>query len=175
MKTVLIFILLTLSLQAKVLISVDDALKTSFGKQITINKKSIMLKKHEAKKLMKMARSKIKSKIFKTYIVKDSTSIVIGYGVLLSQKIRSKNGVFLYSINKEGTLLNIEVIAFNEPLEYLPSTQWKKQFNNVTKDEEPVLKRNISTITGATLSAKAITDSSRIALGLYELRLKESK
>jgi Na+-translocating ferredoxin:NAD+ oxidoreductase RnfG subunit len=99
-------------------------------------------------------------------------SKIVGYSVLISKNIRSKNGVVLYMLDAQGVLKGIEVIAFNEPLEYLPSDEWKKQFKGLDLKALPKVGDNIHTITGATLSAKSITRSARIAQALYDIKLK---
>ncbi len=172
MKILFLSIFLVSFIDAKVLVMVDTAMSSSFGLDISITKKNILLKKEEAKKVQTIAKVKIKSKIFKVYLAKRD-SILVGYGVLISQKIRSKNAVILYSISKDGILKNIEIIAFNEPLEYLPSKKWKEQFRNTNARNSLKVGTDIAVISGATLSARAITNSSRVALALYEVSLKK--
>lgn len=171
MKALLISIFLLTTMNAKVLVMVDTAMGSSFSSDINIVKKNILLNKNEAKNLQKIAQHKRKSKIFKVYLAKKDSEVV-GYGVLISQKVRSKNAVVLYSISKDGILKNIEIIAFNEPLEYLPSQKWKEQFKNKRTEDQLEVGTDIATISGATLSASAITNSSRVALALYQIKLK---
>ena len=172
MKKLFITLLFGVFLYGEVLINIDQAMQTEYGKNIEIKKKSIILTKDEAIKIQKIAKTKINSKIFKVYIAKNDSNI-IGFSVLMSKKIRSKNGVILYMLDTKGTLKGIEIIAFNEPLEYLPSEDWKKQFNELAKNTNPKVGQNIHTITGATLSAKTITSGARIAQALYIIKLKE--
>ncbi|MCD6190216.1 MAG: FMN-binding protein, partial [Sulfurimonas sp.] len=67
----------------------------------------------------------------------------------------------------------IEIIAFNEPLEYLPSDKWNSQFENVSTDKMLRVSKEIPTITGATLSARSITDGSRVAFAFYNEVLRD--
>jgi len=170
-KTTTLLLLLGTILQAQILISPIDAMKESFGAEATIAKKNILLSNAKAKEVQKSAKLKLDTKIYRVFSAKKE-EILLGYGILVSQKVRSKNAVVLYIIENEK-LKNIEVIAFNEPLEYVPSKTWNEQFNNTPTSKYLELNRDIPTITGATLSARGITDGSRVAFALYNTLLKD--
>jgi len=146
--SLLILSLFALSLSAKVLISPVDAMKQNYGNDAVIVKKNMLLSKAQALNIQKNSSTKLK-------------------------KVRSKNAVVLYFISKDNILKSIEIIAFNEPLEYLPSDKWNSQFENVSTDKMLRVSREIPTITGATLSARSITDGSRVAFAFYNEVLKD--
>jgi len=157
---------LALSLSAKILVSPVDAMKSSYGLESEISKKNILLNSSLAKTIEKNAKVKLKSKIFRTFkAVKDGE--VLGFGVLVNRKIRSKNGVVLYMISNKSILDSIEIIAFNEPMEYIPSKKWLTQFDKVSTDKKLRVGKEIATVTGATLSARSVTDGSRVAFAIY--------
>jgi len=167
MKPILLLPLLFLlnTLDAKVLISPLDAMKENYSLNATVSKKNILLTKTRFNRVQKNAKVKLSTKIYRIFIAKEGEK-VLGYGVLVNKKVRSKNAVVLYFISK-NTLLGIEIIAFNEPLEYIPTKTWKSQFSNIATDKMLKISREIPTITGATLSARAITDGSRVAFAIY--------
>lgn len=166
-----LFIFLALPLSAKVLISPFDAMKGTYGKTAEVSKKNILLKNAQAEKISKDAKTKLETKIFRVFKALKNNEI-LGYGILINRKVRSKNAVVLYMISKDSILKGIEIIAFNEPAEYIPSKTWIKQFDNISTDERLILSRDIPTITGATLSARSLVDSSRIAFAFYNEMLK---
>lgn len=169
-----ILILISTNLSAKMLISPFDAMKSSYGETAEITKKNILLKNNQAKKVSKNAKAKLNSKIFRVFkATKDDK--LLGYGILVSRVMRTKNAVVLYLISKDSVLKGIEIIAFNEPPEYIPSKTWSKQFENIPTDKRLVLSKNIPKITGATLSARGFVDGSRVALAFYEEILKGKK
>lgn len=173
MRKLLLYLLifLTLPLSAKMLISPINAMEQNYGAKCKIVEDSIILSAAEAKKIQEASQVKLGSKIFKIFkALQDGKTI--GYGVLINRKIRSKNGVVLYMISQESVLKGIEVIAFNEPMEYVPSKKWISQFENVKTDAPLALDKNIPTITGATLSAKSFVDGSRVAFAIYNEILK---
>jgi len=167
----ILLIFLSTQIDAKVLISPADAMKQNFTKNTKISKKTITLTAKQAKNLQKAAKAKIKNKKIKLFIAKKSTK-TLGYGIIINKKVRSKNAVVLYIIDNKGILKTIEIIAFNEPLEYIPSKTWQKQFQNISTKKKLKLNKDIPTITGATLSAKSIVDGSRLAFAFYEEIIK---
>ena len=171
MKYIYLVLLLILPLNAKMITSPIDAMILSFGEKTKVTKKNIMLTSAQAKAVSKDAKAKLKSKIFRVFTATKNEKIV-GYGVLVSKKVRSKNAVILYIISKDSIIKSIEIIAFNEPTEYIPSKTWIAQFDNVSADKRFVVGKDIPTITGATMSARSIVDGSRIALAIYNEILK---
>ena len=169
-KFTLLLLLTLLSLQAQILTSPIDAMKENYGADIEVSKKNYLLHSDEADKVQKLAQLKLDTKIYRIYTAKKGDKI-LGYGVLVSRKVRSNTAVVLYTIH-DDTLQTIDIIAFNEPLEYVPTQTWQEQFNNVATDNYLQLNREIPTITGATLSARSITDGSRLAFALYNTLLK---
>lgn len=166
-----LFILISIELSANMLISPIDAMKQSFGANTTIVKNNILLNNEQAKIIQNNAKVKLDSKIFKTFKAMQGDK-TLGFGIIINKKVRSKNAVVLYLISTDSTLLSIEIIAFNEPMEYIPSKKWTSQFENVPTDKQLHVGREIPTITGATLSARSITDSSRLAFAFYNEMLK---
>jgi len=166
-----ILLLLTTGLSAKMLVSPFDIMKAAYGQTTEISKKNILLKKSQLKKIQQNAKAKIKSKIFRVFkaVSKGET---LGFGILVNRKVRSKNAAILYIISKDSVLKSIEIIAFNEPMEYIPSRTWIKQFENISTDKRLRISKEIPTITGATLSARSIVDGSRVAFAFYEEILK---
>ena len=79
----------------------------------------------------------------------------------------------MYFIDVNGVSKGIEVIAFNEPLEFLASKKWMSQFKNISYEKKLKFNKDIPTITGATLTARSLVTGSRIASAFYEVILKD--
>ncbi len=171
MKKTFLVIVLTSSLCAQLLLSPFDALKMNFDDGITVDKKSILLSKTQAQAVQELAKVKLSTKIYKTFTVTQEDTL-LGYGVLVIQKVRTKNSAVLSIITPEGRLKGIEIIAFNEPPEFIPSKLWVDTFKERRLDDTLKLGREIPNISGATFSARSATDASRIALAIYEVVIK---
>ncbi|MBU1658799.1 FMN-binding protein [bacterium] len=167
-------LLFALSLSAKVMTSPVDAMKYTYGAESEISKKNILLSAKQASTIEKEAQVQLDTKIFRVFKAQKNQK-TLGFGILINKKVRSKNAVVLYFISAESLLKGIEIIAFNEPPEYLPSDNWNKQFINISTHQMLKLSKDISTITGATLSARSITDGSRVAFAFYNEILKDTE
>ena len=170
-KMTLIFLLCISMLIAEDKISIDDILKINYNESnISIEKKSLILTKEEAKNIQKEARSKVHSKIVRYYKVSDGEQI-LGHAILLKQKIRTKNAAILYMVDANNTMIAIEIISFKEPSEYKPNSTWKEIFIGKTTEDTLVAGKDIATISGATLSARAIANAARVALAIAQKKL----
>ena len=134
----------------------------------SVDTRNIILNDTQVTELTKLSMQKINTKLHRIYLAKNGEKTV-GYGVLMNQKVRTKSAIALYLITLDNKIKSIEVVAFNEPLEYLPSATWLNVFDNKSAANTLKLNQDIPTTTGATLSARAITDGARAALALLEI------
>ncbi len=170
-KLLLLLLIFTFNiLQAQMLVSPINAMKEAYDLNATVTKKNILLSNTKFKNIQKNAKTKLDTKIYRIFTAKKDGNI-LGYGVLVSRKVRSKNGVVLYFI-KDSKLQGIEVIAFNEALEYLTTDRWNSQFEDINTSKMLRLNRDIPSISGATMSARSVVEGSRIAFAIYNELLK---
>ncbi|DAB27437.1 MAG: FMN-binding protein [Sulfurimonas sp. RIFOXYD12_FULL_33_39] len=167
-----LLILLAFPLSANILTSPIDAMHQSYGADSKISKENIILTSKIAEKIEQDAKIKLDEKIIRVFKASKNDKTV-GFGVLINRKVRSKNGVVLYIISTDSVLKSIEIVAFNEPMEYIPSKNWMLQFENIKTDNMLKVGKEIPTITGATMSARSIVDGSRLAFAIYNELLKE--
>lgn len=167
MKTLALLALLITFSFAQVL--GDPAALTQKGfnaKQVSIS--NIILTPAQMSELTKLSAQKIDSKLFRVYVAKNGDKIA-GYGVLVNKKVRTKSAVTVYIIGVDQKIKSVEIVAFYEPMDYLPTETWLNVFDNKTSNDTLKLNQDIPTTTGATVSARAITDGARLALSLLEV------
>ncbi|MBE0498858.1 MAG: FMN-binding protein [Campylobacterales bacterium] len=168
----IIFLAAALSLHAQLLLSPFDAMALNYGEGAEVKQKNIMLSKAKASEVSRLSQVKLDTNIYKIYSATKGDEL-LGYGVLVMQKVRSKDAAVLSLISPEGELKGIEIIAFNEPPEYIPSKNWTELFKGLRLSEQLVLGKDIPTISGSTLSARSATKAARVALAIYEIELKQ--
>ncbi|MCX6061967.1 MAG: FMN-binding protein [Campylobacterales bacterium] len=139
----------------------------AFGSK-SVDTQNIILSGAQLQELIKTSQQSIESKLYRLYVAKNEAK-VLGYGVLMNKKVRTKTAVALYLIGTDSKIKSIEIVAFNEPMEYLPTKTWLDGFDNKSSANVLKLNQDIPTTTGATLSARAITDGARAALALLEI------
>ena len=90
----------------------------------------------------------------------------VGRAYLDTHVVRTKKESLLVMLNPDGTLKRVEVVAFLEPPEYMPSERWYQQFDGKTLNDNLKLDRDIRAVTGATLTARATTEAVRRVMAI---------
>ena len=89
---------------------------------------------------------------------------VVGRAYVDTHVVRTKRESLLISLHADGTVKRIDITAFLEPIEYLPSERWFAQYDDRPLDDDLALRRAIRTIAGATLSGVATNAAVRRVL-----------
>lgn len=167
----LLGIFLSQSSFAKTNASIESVVKSSFSSVSSVDAQQLVLTKAQYESIKKRAKAAVRTKVYRYYDIK-SGSKIIGYGVLITRKIRTKKATVLYAFDLSGKLKFSEIMAFAEPPEFIPNKQWMSQFVNKTSSAKLTMGKDIPTISGSTLSARTISDGARIARAIYEVILR---
>jgi len=168
----LTLVLASASLYGQLLLKPADAIKAAYPTSTSSEKKSILLTKEQASVVQKLVKKKLKSKIFTFYIIKKDDKIIAHAG-LFTNKVRSKTGTYMTFINPNGKIQSIEIVAFNEPPEYIPKKRWLKLFNEKTINDNIKVKESIPNLSGATLSATSASNTAKLMLAVWEVKYKK--
>ncbi len=150
----------------------ENALKALYpGAEIQI--KNIVLKKEQKERAERIAGVPIGSRLVSIYMVKKKGKVV-AYGYVDVHRVRTHNESVLFVINPKGEIELVEVLSFNEPLEYMADEDWLALFKGRLLGKDKLrLGRDIPNMTGATLTARAITKAARRALALWKVLFGE--
>ena len=99
---------------------------------------------------------------------------VLGYAILDTHRVRTLPESFLVVLDTKGTVASTHILAFHEPLEYMPSDRWLALLENRSLTDDLRLGRDIAGVTGSTLSSHAVLGGVRRALAIYEVLLSET-
>lgn len=149
---------------AAVYMTKDEALREAFGDAV-VTRKSFVLDDTQADSVQKLAGARLESRIAAAYVATVDDSIV-GTAFFDTRIVRTMPGVFMTVIAPDLTVREVHVLAFHEPADYAPSRRWLDQYDGRPLEDGLWPKRDIRNISGATLSARAIAESVRIALAL---------
>ena len=94
---------------------------------------------------------------------------LVGVAFFDTHRVRTLNGTAMVAVKANGTLLRVELVAFHEPLEYLPKEPWVRQLDGRALDPELSLRGSIRPLAGATLTAHALVDAARRGLALHQV------
>jgi hypothetical protein len=75
----------------------------------------------------------------------------------------------LFLVGTDHELKRIEVLSFDEPMEYLPKPLWFGTFQNKKLNPELEIKSGIPMVTGASLSARSVVEASRRVLAIHNV------
>jgi Na+-translocating ferredoxin:NAD+ oxidoreductase RnfG subunit len=94
---------------------------------------------------------------------------LIGVAFFDTHRVRTLNETAMIALSQEGKVIRVEVVAFREPQDYMAKQAWVRQFEGKKLDPDLSLERNIRPLSGATLTAHALTDAARRALALWRV------
>jgi transcriptional regulator of nitric oxide reductase len=156
---------------AKVFHSQAAALELAFPDADRVETDTRVLSKAEVAAVESASRSKLDTRIAKFYVAWKGDA-VIGYAFIDVHTVRTLPEAFMVVLDPDGTTRSVRVLAFHEPLDYLPTDRWYEQFERKSLDDSLRLGRDIHAIAGATLSARAVTRSVRRVLALFRIVVK---
>jgi hypothetical protein len=153
---------------AKVFYAKEEALRTAFPEADTIDKETFFLTDDQKRQVEALARTRLDSKLVTVYIGKRAKK-PLGYAIIDVHTVRTLPEAVMVVLSPEGRVASTLVLAFYEPLEYLPNERWLRQFDQATLTPDLRVGGRIAGITGATLTARAMSESVRKVLALHQV------
>lgn len=173
-------VLVTLSLvhggvaSAKVFASQNQALGEAFPDASRIDRQTILLRKQETAALAAILREEIQSKIVVLHTAYKDDEI-LGYAHIDVHNVRTKPEALMIVLTPTGTVRSVRMLAFHEPLDYLPTDRWYGQFAGMSGQDGLRVGRDVHGVVGATLSARAAADGVRRMLAYWEVLLRPAE
>jgi Na+-translocating ferredoxin:NAD+ oxidoreductase RnfG subunit len=156
---------------AKVFYSRSEALELAFPDAERVEDETFVLTDEQAQRIGAIAQAPLDSKLVKIYTGRRGDQ-VLGYAVIDIHDVRSMPEAFMVVLTPEGSVRSVRVLAFHEPLDYLPNDRWYSQFDEKSLESPLHLGGDIHGIVGATLSARATTRGVRRALAFYRVLVR---
>ncbi len=94
---------------------------------------------------------------------------VVGTAYFDAHRVRTLPETLMVVVDPSGRVARVEVLAFHEPKEYLAPAPWLKRWIGRELNEELMLRRGVDGITGATLTARAVTAAVREILAIHQI------
>lgn len=151
----------------------QEALALAFpGAQLT--RKEFVLSEAQAGRVKALAQVELPGSWTVAYEARKNGTVV-GVAFFDTHRVRTLNETLLVALSPEGRVLRVEAVVFREPAEYMAKEAWVKQFEGKTLDPQLSLKGAIHPLSGATLTAHAMTDAARRCLALHQVLYREAK
>lgn len=153
---------------APVYSSREEALGRAFPPPAKVERRTFFLTDSEKERASRASRSKIDSALVVAYVARGPSGPV-GTGYFDTHTVRTMPETLLVTVRPDGTLSAVEVVAFNEPEDYLPRRGWLKLFSGRRLDDELAVGRGLAHVTGATLTTRVIADAVRRVLAIHSI------
>jgi hypothetical protein len=155
---------------AKVFYARDEAMVLAFPDAENVAARDFFLTPEQRSDIESHAKAPLESNLLTVY-VGHREQRVIGYAVLDTHVVRTLPETFLIVLTPDGEVAATYVLAFYEPLEYLPAQRWLEQFIGKRANDDLHVGHGIAAISGSTLSSRAIAAGIRRALAIHAVLL----
>ena len=152
---------------ARVYLTVQQALDSAFPKPARVERRTLYLDEGQARRAAEMSGVSVEARVV-PYYVGDIAGRPAGYAYFDTHLVRTLPETILVLVAPDGTLKRIEILSFDEPEDYLPTSRWLQQFPGRSLQDLGA-RQGIRTLTGATLSSRAVTQAARRILTIHRL------
>lgn len=152
---------------AKVFYSKKSALAAAFPGADRVDQVNLFLSAADAEAITTAAGTPWPNRLTNAYVGRRGDA-AMGYAYIDTHRVRSLDETLMVVVRPDGTVDRVLTLAFHEPAEYLPSGKWMTQFIGRALDRSMSMRSGqIDGISGATLTARAVTASVRRVLALH--------
>ena len=155
--------------QARVFVGRTDALAWAFPDVQRVEERSHLLSDAQLAKIRSLGGGDRDSRLIRFYKAYGPGEDVVGYALIDIHNVRTLPEAFLIVLSPEGSVERLRVLAFHEPIEYLPPERWLEQFSGRNGEGPMRVGRDVHGIAGSTLTAYAVAGGIRRAFALYRV------
>jgi FMN-binding protein len=152
----------------KVYMTQEAALKSAFPPPTQVERRTLFLSEVQASAVEREAGAKITGRVFSYYVGRNQHGIQ-GYAYFDTHLVRTLPETVMVLLAGDGTIRRVEILSFSEPEDYFPRKAWLGQFAGKELDEDLAIRRGIRNLSGASLTAEAVTAACRRVLALHRL------
>ena len=156
---------------ASIFYTQDAAFAQAFPEATRIEGETFILNEKQVEQLERMSRAKLPRKVLTIHSAwKDDT--LLGYAHIDVHTVRTKPEALLVVLDPEAEVTDTRVLAFHEPLEFMPSDSWYQTFVGQGPGSDLRVGFDVDGVTGATLTTWATVDSVRRMIAFYNVLLQ---
>jgi Na+-translocating ferredoxin:NAD+ oxidoreductase RnfG subunit len=152
---------------AQEMLSQQEALRLAFPGAV-VERRTAYLDETQLRQAERLAGSgvAVKQRVV-TYYVGSRNGRPQGTAYFDAHRVRTAGEVLMIVVDTAARVRRVEVLRFSEPPEYRASDRWLGQLLGKPLTPELSLRRDIVNMTGATLTARAVTAATRRTLALH--------
>lgn len=147
-----------------------EALATVFPDTSAMERRTAYLSQDQVERARELAGSSVPvDGSVVTHYVGRSTEGEAAVAYFDAHRVRTHPEVLMIVVGPDDALRRVEVLKFSEPREYLPPEGWLEQFQDRSLAEDLSPRGDLAGITGATLTARAVSRAVRRTLALHSV------
>jgi FMN-binding protein len=164
---VLLAMLVAGTAEARVLMTQEEALKVAFPAPQTVERRTLYLDEAQAARASREAGVPVEMRVVPYYVGSEGGRVT-GYAYFDTHLVRTLPETVLIRLRPDGAIAAIDIVSFDEPDEYRTTPRWLQQFQGQGAGGADPGGR-IRSLSGATLSARAVTEAARRIAALHRL------
>ena len=166
----LLFVLLApVTARATVFMTQQQALASAFPPNAKVERQTFFLTNDQVKQIRTKSGAEEVGQLVVRYVGKDASGAILGYAYFDAHRVRTLPESIMIVVSPANAIVRIEILAFNEPSDYLPKRRWLDQLHTHKLNDDLAVNRAIRPISGASLSGRAIVGASRRVLATHEV------
>lgn len=151
---------------AKVFLARSEAVKAALPAADQVTTRDVFLTDEQKVEIEKASGMPMESALVTIY-TGTKAGQVIGYALFDTHVVRTQPETFVVGLDPTGHVTGLFVCAFYEPQDYMPGDRWLALFRGRDPSAPPRVGADITGITGATLSSRAVAGGVRRALAIF--------
>lgn len=154
----------------QVLMTQDEALRLAFPEPARIERRTAYLEEATLDSVRALAGEgiRVERSVVPHYVgIRDGEPLGVAYFDV--HRVRTLPEVLMVVVSPGGRVQRLEVVKFQEPPEYRAPEGWLEQIVGRELSPGLSLRGEVVNITGATLTARAVTDAARRVLAYHAL------
>lgn len=155
--------------QAKVYLTREDGLRLAFGDSLRVAARTAFLEPEQIERIRTRARAPFEAARITFYegLGADSTAQLFAYTD--THVVRSMTETVLVVLQPDGRVVSVEVLAFDEPEDYLAPKRWLALWAGKSPAESNRRDAGLPNLAGSTLTATAISEAIRRVQAAHEV------
>jgi hypothetical protein len=159
------------TVSAKVFAGQKDALAAAFPSATRIERDTLILVKEQVAAIEAITKKAPPTRIIVLHTAWENETL-LGYAHIDVHNVRTQPEAFMIVLTPAGVVRSVRILAFHEPLDYLPTDRWYGQFEGKTRADRLRVGGDVHGVVGATLSARAAAEGVRRMLAYWEVLLR---
>ncbi len=151
--------------QGKVFLSTKEALALAFP-GCEVERAKYVLDAAKKQRATELAGHKPRRSMVYAYEARKD-GVLVGTAYFDRHRVRSKQELVMVVVGPDSSVRRLEVLSFEEPVDYLPRGSFYAQLVGRALDEKLSTKRDIVGVTGATLTVNATVQAVRRVLAAH--------